>query len=137
MSCKPVSSGRWQGCFEDIPVFGVCRPACRESLLYLVVLVLFLEAEVLSQAHVTLHLFYQHIVRVYTGVYNHHLCLCDFHLKTFIYFPRLVLAASVVVIVVFLCIGICHQQSGYWREILRLSSRPCSYGLQCCREQLG
>ena len=25
----------------------------------------------------------------------------------------------------FLCIGICHQQSGDWREILRLPSRPC------------
>ena len=30
--------------FEDIPVFGVCRPACRDSSLYLFVLVLFLEA---------------------------------------------------------------------------------------------
>ena len=38
--------------FEDNPVFGVCRPACHESLLYLFVLVLFLEAVVLSQVHV-------------------------------------------------------------------------------------
>ena len=30
--------------FEDIPVFGVCHPACHDSLLYLFVLVLFLEA---------------------------------------------------------------------------------------------
>ena len=30
--------------FEDIPVFGVCRPACHDSSLYLCVLVLFLEA---------------------------------------------------------------------------------------------
>ena len=35
--------------FEDIPVFGVCRPACHDSSLYLFVLVLFLEAVVLSQ----------------------------------------------------------------------------------------
>ena len=37
--------------FEDIPVFGVCRPACHDSSLYLFVLVLFLEAVVLSQVH--------------------------------------------------------------------------------------
>ena len=30
--------------FEDIPVFGVDRPACHDSSLYLFVLVLFLEA---------------------------------------------------------------------------------------------
>ena len=35
--------------FEDIPVFGVCRPACHDSSLYLFGLVLFLEAVVLSQ----------------------------------------------------------------------------------------
>ena len=29
--------------FEDIPVFGVCRPACPDSCLYIFVLVLFLE----------------------------------------------------------------------------------------------
>ena len=40
--------------FEDITVFGVCRPACHESSLYLFVLVLFLEAVVLSQVHVAL-----------------------------------------------------------------------------------
>ena len=37
--------------FEYIPVFGVCRPACHDSSLYLFVLVLFLEAVVLSQVH--------------------------------------------------------------------------------------
>ena len=69
--------------FEDIPVFGICRPACHDSSLYLFVLVLFLEAVVLSQVHVALDIFYQHIVHVYWGVvYNHHLCLCDVHLKT-------------------------------------------------------
>ena len=47
------------------------------------VLVLFLEAVVLSQVHVALDVLYQHIVHVYWGVvYNHHLCLCDVHLKT-------------------------------------------------------
>ena len=62
--------------FEDIPVFGVCRPACHDSSLYLFVLVLFLEAVVLSQVHVAWDIFYQHIVHVYRGVvYNHHLCL--------------------------------------------------------------
>ena len=69
--------------FEDIPVFGICRPACRDSSLYLFVLVLFLETVVESQVHVTLDIFYQHIVHFYRGVvYNHHLCLCDVHLKT-------------------------------------------------------
>ena len=51
--------------FEDIPVFGVYHPACQDSSLYLVVLVLFLEAVVFSQVHVALHIFYQQIVYVY------------------------------------------------------------------------
>ena len=43
----------------------------------------FSEAVVLSQVHVSLDIFYQHIVHVYWGVvYNHYLCLCDVHLKT-------------------------------------------------------
>ena len=42
---------------------------------------------------------------------------------------RIVLVAYVVVLVVFLCIGVCHQQSGDWREIIRLYSRPCSPSL--------
>ena len=68
---------------EGVPVFGVCRPACHDSSLYLFVLVLFLEDVVLSQVHVALYIFYQHTVHVYWGVvYNHHLCLCDDHLKT-------------------------------------------------------
>ena len=69
--------------FEDVPVFGVCRPACHDSSLYLFVLVLFFEAVVLSQVHVALDIFYQHIDHVYWGVgYNHHVCLCDVHHKT-------------------------------------------------------
>ncbi len=69
--------------FEDIAVFGVCRPACHDSSLYLFVLVLFLDAVVLSQVHVAWDIFYQHIVHIYRGVvYNHHICLCDVHLKT-------------------------------------------------------
>ena len=69
--------------FEDIPVFGVCRPACHDFSLYLFVVVLFLEAVVLSHVHLALGIFYQHIVNVYWGVvYNHHHCLCDVHLKT-------------------------------------------------------
>ena len=56
---------------------------CHDSSLYLFVLVLFLEAVVLSQVHVALDIFYQHIVYVYwVVVYNYHLCLCDVHLKT-------------------------------------------------------
>ena len=35
--------------FDDIPVFGVCRPACRDSSLYLLVLVVFLDAAMLSR----------------------------------------------------------------------------------------
>ena len=55
-----------------------------DSSLYLFVLVLFLEAVVLSQVHVAWDIFYQHIVHVYRGVvYNHHICLCDVHLKTY------------------------------------------------------
>ena len=68
--------------FEDVPVFGVCHPACHDSSLYLFVLVLFLEAVVLSQVYVALDIFYQYIVHVYWGVvYNHHLCICDVHLN--------------------------------------------------------
>ena len=44
--------------FEDIPVFGVCHPACHDSSLYLFVLVIFLEAVVLSQVHVAWDIFY-------------------------------------------------------------------------------
>ena len=64
-------------------MFGICRPACHDYSLYLFVLVIFLEAVVLSQAHIALNIFYQHIVHVYRGVvYNHHLCLCDVRLNT-------------------------------------------------------
>ena len=51
-SCTSFSSGRWQGCFEDNPVFGTCRPACHDSSLYLFVQVNFLEAVVVSQVYV-------------------------------------------------------------------------------------
>ena len=68
---------------EDTPVFSVWRPACHGSSLYRFVLVIFLEAAVLSQVHAALDIYYQHIVHVYRGVaYNHHLCLCDVHLMT-------------------------------------------------------
>ena len=62
--------------FADVPVFGVCaQPAMvLRCSPYLFVLVIFLEAVVLSQVHVALDIFYQHIVCVYWGVvYNHHL----------------------------------------------------------------
>ena len=77
LCCIPVSSGRWHMvAFEDIPVFGGCPSACNDYSLYLFVLVLFLEAVVLSQAYVAFNIFYQQIVNVYWGpVYNHHVCL--------------------------------------------------------------
>ena len=69
--------------FEDIPVFGVCRPSCHDSSLYRFVLVLFLEAVALYQVYVAFNIFYPRIVNVYWGVvYNHHLCLCNGHLNT-------------------------------------------------------
>ena len=69
--------------FEDVPVCGVCRPACHDSSLYLFVLVIFLKAVLLPQVHIVLDICYQHIVHVYWGVvYNHHICLCDDHIKT-------------------------------------------------------
>ena len=113
--------------FEDIQVFGVCHPACHGFSLYLFVLVIFLEAVVLSQVHVALDIFYQHIVHV-IGVLS---ITTTFVFGMLILRPirllhRIVLVASVVVLVVYLCIGICHQQSGDWREMFRLYSRPCS-----------
>ena len=53
--------------FEDIPVFGICRPACHDFSLYLFVLVIFIEAVVLFQLYVALNIFYQHIVHVYNS----------------------------------------------------------------------
>ena len=53
--------------FDNIPVFGVCRPACHDPSLILFFLALFLEVVVLSQVHVALHIFYQQIVHVYRG----------------------------------------------------------------------
>ena len=56
--------------FEEIPVIDVCCPACHDSLLYLVVLVLFLEALILSQVYAAFKIVYQHIAHVYRGVVN-------------------------------------------------------------------
>ena len=79
-SCQHTGVVHGKVAFEDIPAFGVCRPACHDSSLYLFVLVLFREAVVLFQIHVASDIFYQHIVHVYWGVvYNHQLCLCDVH----------------------------------------------------------
>ena len=50
--------------FEDIPVFGVCRPACHDSSLHLFVLVLFLEAVVLSQVRSLQHYLSAHFSRL-------------------------------------------------------------------------
>ena len=88
MICIPVSSG---------------KPACHDSSLYLFVEVLFLEAVVLSQVHVALNIFYQQIVyRVLSTTIT-------FVFAMFILRPIRLLSsdsflASVVVLVVFLCI---------------------------------
>ena len=69
--------------FEGIPVFGICRPACHHSSLYLFVRVLFLEAVALFHVYITFNIFYQHILNFYWSVVcNHHLCLCYVHPKT-------------------------------------------------------
>ena len=39
--------------FKDIPVFDVCRPDCHDSSLYPFILVIFINAVVLSQVHVS------------------------------------------------------------------------------------
>ena len=49
-------------CLLSVHVFGIHRPTSHDSSLYLFVLVLFHEAVVSSQVHVTLDIFYQHIV---------------------------------------------------------------------------
>ena len=81
----------------------------------------------LSELHVALDIFYQHIVHVYRGVvYN-----ITFDFAMFILRPIRLLSSDSSCILccsscgVCLCIGICLQQSGDWREIPRLSSRPC------------
>ena len=69
--------------FEEIPVFCVCRPACQNSSLYHFGLVLIHEAVVLPLVYVAFSVFYQHIVHVHCCVvYNNHILLCDFHLRT-------------------------------------------------------
>ena len=64
-SCTVSLQADGKVAFEDVPVFDVCRPACHDYSLYLFDLVLFLEAVVLSQVHVTLDNVYMHIVHVY------------------------------------------------------------------------
>ena len=82
---RKVTNNNIRTCHYIQIAFVICRPACHDSSLYLFVLVLFLEALVVSQVglHVALDIFYQRIVHVYRGVvYNRHLCFCDVHLKT-------------------------------------------------------
>ena len=66
---------------EDVLVFGICRPVCHDSSLYFFVLVLFLEAVVLSQVHVALDIFYQHIVHSTAAVFCSN-CVQMFHRPT-------------------------------------------------------
>ena len=63
----PVSSGRWYPvAFEDIPLFGVCRPACHDSSLR--IMLLFLDVVVVCQVYVVFNIFYLHnIVHVDLG----------------------------------------------------------------------
>ena len=131
--------------FKNIPVFRVCRPACHDSSLYLFVLVLFLDDVALSQVYVAFNIFYEHIANVYWGVvYNHHLCLCDVHLKT--HSPSSDSSCSI-------CCSSCGvsvhtNMSSAKRRLVRNSPSIFTplfsqfnllhnYALQCCREQLG
>ena len=47
--CTPPSSVRRRDCFQEIPVYVVCRPACHDYSLYLIVIVIFHEAVALLQ----------------------------------------------------------------------------------------
>ena len=94
--------------FKDTLVFGICLPACHDSL---VVLVLFLDDVILSNVHARNldHFLSAHCSRVVEC------CLRPSPLSLISYnqfadFQRTVLVASVVVIVVFMRIMICHQQ---------------------------
>ena len=127
------------------PHTGVCRPACHDSSLYLFVLVLFLEAVVLSQVHVAMDIFYQHIVHVYWGVvYNHHLFFAMFILRPI----RLLLSDSSCIICCSYCgVSVHKNMSSAKRRLERNSPSIFSplfspfnllnNALQCCREQLG
>ena len=71
-----ILQGDGKVAFEEIPQFGVCRPACHDSSLYLFVLVICNEAVALIQAYSAFNIFYMHLVNVDWGVaYNHHICL--------------------------------------------------------------
>ena len=56
--------------FEEIPVIDVCCPACHDSLLYLVAMVLFLDAFIVPHLYTAFNIVYQHIAHVYRGVVN-------------------------------------------------------------------
>ena len=113
--------------FGENPVFCACRPACHDSYLYRFVLGPFLETVALFQVYVYFNIFCQHIVHVdWVVFYNHDIkSLRCSSSDTIGYLHRLVLVASAVIRVLFLCIRICNQQSGDCWEILRLSSHPC------------
>ena len=99
----------------------------------------------LSQVHVTLDMFYQHIVHVYWGVvYTHHLCLCDVHLKT----HSLLSSDSSCSICCSSCRVSVHMNMPSAKRRLERNSPSIftplfsqlnllNYALQCCREQLG
>ena len=99
----------------------------------------------LSQVHVTLDIFYQHIVHVYWGVvYTHHLCLCDVHLKT----HSLLSSDSSCSICCSSCGVSVHMNMPSAKRRLERNSPSIftplfsqlnllNYALQCCREQLG
>ena len=64
--------------FEDIPVFGVCRPACHDSSLYLFVLSLGCSVVPCTRSN-----FLQQFT--FIGVLStHHLCLCVFMFDPFV-----------------------------------------------------
>ena len=78
-----------------IPVIGVCRPACHDSSLYLFALIYFLETVVLSEVHVALNIFYQHIVH-FIGVLSTTTTFV-FATHAFAYCRQVVLVCSVSV----------------------------------------
>ena len=101
--------------FEEIQVFGVCRPAGNDSSMYLFILVLFLDAVAVPRVYVAFNIFYQHIFQVYLGLLS---ITITFFYAIFIFYPigyfyRIVLVASVVIPAVFFCTRMCHQQTGH------------------------
>ena len=68
--------------FEDIPVFGVCRPADHDSSLNFVVLRIFLDALALSQVYVAFKFSINTLLTFIEVLSQPPLLYCDVHLDT-------------------------------------------------------